>query len=102
MTGSQHELLEGIYAELRGFGVVQSTDDFSIRWLGMNESYLRCLRARQRQPSAKVLAQCAMRLRRASGLLISVDQPPKVRAVATRMQKLADLCADAVFAEHGA
>ena len=102
MTGSQHELLEGIYKELREFGAVQSTDDFSIRWLGMNESYLRCLRARQRQPSAKVLAHCAMRLRRASGLLTSVDQPPKVRAVATRMQKLADLCADAVFTEHGA
>ena len=39
-------MIETIYEELRGIGVVRSSDDFSSSWLGKERSYMRCLRAK--------------------------------------------------------
>ena len=46
-------MIESIFEELKGIGAVTSGTDFSEEWLGMEGSYFRGLRARQRDPSAK-------------------------------------------------
>ncbi|WP_144259686.1 DUF6626 family protein [Methylocystis sp. ATCC 49242] len=103
MTHSENrQFIENIFNELKQLGAVRSTNDFSVNWLGMNAGYLHCLRSRDRQPSPRVLAHCSMRLRRASNLLTSVEQPPKVQKVAERMKELAEACAEAVFVEYEA
>jgi hypothetical protein len=97
MTIETQPLIEGLFDELRALGAVRSTDDFSVNWLGMNKSYLRCLRARNRKPSTQVMAQCANRLRKASSQLVANNGTTAVKKVAKRMNQLADLCVDEVF-----
>ena len=58
------KMIEEIFEQLKDLGAVSSTDDFSTKWLGRERSYMRCLRAKQRDPSAQVLATCAVRLLR--------------------------------------
>ncbi len=55
-------MIEEIFEQLKDLGAVSSTDDFSTQWLGRERSYMRCLRAKQRDPSAQVLANlcCAL------------------------------------------
>jgi len=62
-------VIEKIFEKLKDLGAVSSTDDFSMRWLGRERSYMRCLRAKQRDPSAEVLAICAVRLLRTADSL---------------------------------
>ena len=57
-------MIEEIFEQLKDLGAVSSTDDFSTKWLGRERSYMRCLRAKQRDLSAQVLATCAVRLLR--------------------------------------
>jgi len=98
MVTDKKPLIEDLFDELKSIGAVSSTDDFSENWLGMNRSYLRCLRARNRAPSARVLAQCANRLQNASYRLTETAETTSVKKVAKRMKQLAQLCADEVFA----
>lgn len=63
------EMIEDVFEKLKDLGAVSSTDEFSMRWLGRERSYLRCLRAKQRDPSAQVWATCAVRLLRSADSL---------------------------------
>ncbi len=97
MIDADKPFIENLFQELRELGVVSSTDDFSRDWLGMNKSYLRCIRARNRQPTVRVLSQCATRLRNASEHLAATDATTQSRKVARRFRQLAEQCKQAVF-----
>ena len=59
-------MLENIFDEMKSLGEVRSADDFSMKWLGRERSYMRCLRSKRREPSAQVLETCAVRLLRSA------------------------------------
>lgn len=101
MTTDKKPLIEDLFYELKSIGAVSSTDDFSTNWLGRNKSYLRCLRARNKEPSTQVLAHCANRLRHASHQLATNGQTTNVKKVARRMKHLAQMCVDEVFSGNG-
>lgn len=84
-------MIEAVYEELRRSGVVRTGARFSADWLGMEESYFRCLRAKGRSPSAKALATCAVRLRRRAALL-ERSSLSQVRQRASTYSELADRC----------
>lgn len=84
-----------IMEELRKLGLIRSSTDFSIDWLGREGGYMRCLRAKKRRPSSQVLATCAVRLlqladRTAPGSSMGASNRNALRAVAT-------LCLDALL-----
>ena len=86
-------MIETIYEELKEIGAVKSSNDFSKQWLGMEKSYLRCLRSKSRQPSAKALANCASRLKRTVEVLTSCDKK-QAELLGQRLARLADGCLD--------
>ncbi len=91
-------MIENIFLELRGIGMVRSRDEFSAEWLGRERSYLRCLRAKQRNPSTKVLATCAVRL------LENADQLGKAEAAIAKaksveLRRLANTCLEQILIE---
>lgn len=90
-------MIESIFDGLRDIGAVTSGTDFSEEWLGMEGSYFRGLKAKQRHPSAKALANCAVRLKKRARML-EVSTYPQVRVAATRYQMLADQCLDGLMA----
>ena len=96
MKRQKFETLVDVYDQLRAMGVVSSTDDFSTNWLGMNKSYLRCVRAKGTDPSAKVLAYVVQRLR-TSSLALKASAQPKVKAAGRHLAVLAERCADEIF-----
>jgi len=84
-------MIEEIYRELKAAGQVHSSNEFSRDWLGMEESYLRCLRSKQRQPSAKVIVACARKLKdRAECLAASKMQAVSERGL--QLRELSRLC----------
>ncbi len=84
-------MIDLVFEELKSSGVVKSGNEFSRDWLGMEESYMRCLRAKQRKPSAKVLARCANRLRQ-TGDALSGSAMNQVISHGRKCHLLADLC----------
>lgn len=90
-------MIETIYEELKAIGAVRSSNDFSKQWLGMEKSYLRCLRAKSRQPSAKALANCASRLKRTVAVLSASDKKPSA-SLCHRLSRLADGCVSTLLA----
>ena len=91
-------LIETVYGELRDIGVVRSSDEFSKSWLGKERSYMRCLRAKHREPSLKALATCAVRLlKTADGL--SKSETPVVLAKGTQLRRLANRCLEEILTE---
>lgn len=83
--------IDFVFHELKRSGQVRGGSDFSERWLGMEASYFRGLRAKQRQASARALATCAHRLRKRSKLLTgSADE--QIRQRGERFADLADRC----------
>lgn len=89
-------MIESIFEELKGIGAVNSGTDFSQEWLGMEGSYFRGLRAKQRGPSAKALATCAVRLKSRARLL-SASTMPQVRIVASKYDEIAESCVEALL-----
>lgn len=89
-------MIESIFEELKGIGAVTSGTDFSEEWLGMEGSYFRGLRARQRDASAKALATCAVRLKKRARML-EVSTHPQVQAAAGKYGRLAEACVDALL-----
>lgn len=86
-------MIELIFEELRSIGAVRSSDDFSLHWLGRERSYMRCLRSKRREPSAQVLATCAVRLLRSADSF-------ETGLTATRREKmrcLANTCLEALL-----
>ena len=90
-------MIEMIFEELREIGAVKSSNDFSSQWLGMEKSYLRCLRAKSRQPSAKALANCASRLKRTVEVLTSSDDR-RAEVLGERLGRLANGCVEELLA----
>ena len=84
-------MIEEVFLELKQSGLVRSGNEFSRDWLGMDESYMRSLRAKQRQPSAKVLVRCANRLRQ-TGDALSSSAMKQVLSDGRKCHLLADLC----------
>ncbi len=93
-------MIETIYEELKRLGAVRNCDQFSSDWLGMEKSYLRVLRAKGREPSAKAIARCASRLKRDSQHLISIDKRG-YKSAAQRLDQLADRCIAEMLQTHG-
>ena len=54
--------LEKIYELLKGTGAVQSEAEFSKKWLGKSECYLRSLRFKKATASVGAVAVCASKL----------------------------------------
>jgi hypothetical protein len=94
-------MIDLVYEELKRIGAVTSGNQFSAEWLGMENSYMWGLRAKCRQPSVKAMANCAVRLQRASRVL-AVSDKPKVADIGSRLDHLASRCVDAILAEAGA
>jgi len=91
------EIIEDFYNELHALGAVKSSEQFSIEWLGMQNSYLRCLRARNKKPSVKAWANLAVRLKATSQTLAS-NEKPKIARTGKRFAKMADRCIDEILA----
>ena len=97
MTEHNAAAMESLFQELREIGAVQSTSEFSIEWLGMQHSYLRCLRARNKRPSTRAWATLAVKLRHASHALAEHEQP-KVRKSSKYLANMADRCLQEIIA----
>ena len=91
-------MIEIVFSELKKTGVVQSSAEFSRDFLGMEESYLRGIRARNRIPSAKALAACAVRLKTV-GKSFSESQMPIVAERGELMIQLGDCCINEILSQ---
>ena len=94
-------MIDLIYNELKQLGAVRTYDQFSIEWLGMEKSYMRTVRAKQRQPSAKAIARCVARLQQQGNKLIALDRLG-YRNAGTRLNKLAEACLSDLLRMHEA
>lgn len=92
------KMIEQVFFELRATGQVVTTDDFSREWLGMEDSYLRCIRAKDRNPSARALINCAIKLKR-TGDALSASEVADVKAQGTRLRTLALHCMSQLFGD---
>jgi hypothetical protein len=93
-------MIENIFLELRGIGMVHSRDEFSAEWLGRERSYLRCLRAKHRSPSTKVLATCAVRLLKNADRLAKAEAAI-AKAKSVELRRLANTCLEQILIEGG-
>jgi hypothetical protein len=91
-------MIENIFLELRDIGMVHSRDEFSAEWLGRERSYLRCLRAKRRNPSTKVLATCAVRLLKNADQLNKADAAI-AKAKSVELRRLANSCLEQILIE---
>lgn len=82
-----------IYQFLRQRGTVQNEADFSMDWLGQNESYYRGLRFKKTEPSLGVVAICGTRLLEASHF---IRQSPRHAWLADQYQRYAKRCQEIV------
>lgn len=89
-------MIEEIFYELKGLGAVRTTDEFSTLWLGREKSYLRCLRAKRRDPSSTALATCAVRLLRSADKLNKGQVLPTSHQ-GTRFRSLANKCLEGIL-----
>jgi len=62
------------YTLLSSIGVVNSKTEFYKDWLNRGESYFRCLKKKNKQPSADTLAICSSKLKHYSTLLQQKNQ----------------------------
>ena len=92
-------MIDLIYQELKQLGAVRTYDQFSIEWLGMEKSYMRTMRSKHRQPSAKALARCVARLQQQGNRLIELDRLG-YRSAAAKLNKLADDCLSDMLRMH--
>ena len=92
-----YETIENVYSDLYKMGTITTTDQFSTQMLGMNKSYLRTIRAKGTNPSARALACCSNRLNHLSQKL-NATRDPRALSWANRMSQLADKCAEQIFA----
>ncbi len=84
-------LLE-IFDSLRAAGMVRSENEFSIEWLGMEESYVRCMKFKDRTPSPRALINCAVKLKNTADAL----KASRVACVNAQGDKLRALARDCV------
>jgi hypothetical protein len=94
----EKRMIEQVFVELREAGQVANTDDFSREWLGMEDSYLRCIRAKEREPSPRALINCAVKLKR-TGDALKTSNRADVKAKGDRLSVLAWDCVGEVFGD---
>jgi hypothetical protein len=87
------KMIEITFKELKQAGIIRSGTDFSKNWLGMEGSYWRGCQTKNREPSVKAIARCAVKLRTIADKL-STDENPKIIAFRTKLRKLADGCVE--------
>ena len=63
-----------IYNKLSSIGVVETKKEFYKVWLNRGESYFRCLKQKNKEPSADTLAICSSKLKHYSTLLRQKNQ----------------------------
>ena len=63
-----------IYNKLSTLGVVDTKKEFYKDWLNRGESYFRCLKKKNKKPSADTLAICSSKLKHYSTLLRQKNQ----------------------------
>ena len=63
-----------IYNRLSDIGIVDTKKEFYKDWLNRGESYFRCLKQKNKQPSADTLAICSSKLKHYSTLLQQKNQ----------------------------
>ena len=93
-------MIDLIYKELKQLGAVSTYDQFSIEWLGMEKSYMRTMRSKHRQPSAKAVARCVARLQQQGSKLIALDRQG-YRIAAAKLNQLANDCLSDMLRMHG-
>ena len=84
-------MIDFIFEELKQAGAVRSGVDFSKNWLGMEGSYWRGLRAKNRQPSLRAVVRCAKKLKFVADNL-NASENPKMVAAQVVLRRLADNC----------
>ena len=89
-------MIETIFEELKKVGAVSGSRQFSEQWLGMERNYLRCLRAKRRSPSAKVIVECAKRLQHV-GKTMNASGTQSSKAVGQHLLILADRCLESLL-----
>lgn len=94
-------MIDSVFEDLVRLGAVRSQSEFSTYWLGMEESYVRGLHSKGRQPSARALATCAARLRRRAEVFGGSPVPQMV-AAGLRFEALADRCVEELLTKSGA
>lgn len=92
-------MIETIFERLKSAGMVDSANEFSIEWLGMEESYMRCMRAKCRDPSPRALINCAVKLKR-TGDALKTSNFEDVRDQGDSLRGLARHCVEHVFGEE--
>ena len=72
---NKHDLLNQTYELLSRLNIVTSENQFSVKWLGKTEGYIRSMRAKGSEPSKEALAICALRLQAATADLYPYLDP---------------------------
>ena len=89
-------MIEDVYLELKKLGAVKSSNEFSQFWLGMEKSYLRTMKAKNRKPSARVLANGATKLR-VDGAKLEKSSNPKVASAGHYLVVMGDMCVEEIL-----
>ena len=63
-------VFDDTYKLLNSIGAVESKKEFYKDWLNRSDSYFRCLRFKNKQPSTQILALCSSKLKHYSTVLI--------------------------------
>ena len=84
-------MIEIVFEELKADGFVRSGNEFSRDWLGMEESYLRCLRAKDLTPSTRALMNCSLRLLNTGDALVASEMG-EVKRKGIKLKELANVC----------
>ena len=88
--------IKDIEKEMLKLGLIESSEDLSIDWFGKEKSYVRGLKNIQREPSPKVLAQCATKLRLTARRL-ERSRRAHIVTLVPKIHRLAELCTAAMF-----
>lgn len=85
---SAENVLTETYRLLTDIGVVSTRKEFNRDWLGVSESYFRCLRFNKKQPSTQTLATCSSKLKHYS-FLFEQRSDANSRVLANQFSSLA-------------
>ena len=92
----QKTVLNEVFETLRAHKLVNSESEFSKDWCGRAESYLRCMRFNDLQPSVASIAICASKLQHYGHRMIETDAH---KALGEQFIELSDLCHNHINAE---
>ena len=73
--------IDEIYDELSLLKLAGSKSEYSIKWLGMEQSYYRGLKCKRRHPSAKAYGRLAYKLLQEANLFRLIGQETKAKKI---------------------